>query len=74
AGLSLRVSDNGPGIPSDQAQLVLQRGHRADQRQAGQGIGLAVVVDVLNAYGGHLEIGRSAALGGAQITLSIPGT
>jgi two-component system sensor histidine kinase PhoQ len=72
AGFSLRVADNGPGIPSDQAQRVLQRGHRADQRQAGQGIGLAVVVDILNAYGGHLEIGRCAALGGAEITLSIP--
>jgi two-component system sensor histidine kinase PhoQ len=71
-GLSLRVADNGPGIPSDQAERVLQRGHRADQRQAGQGIGLAVVVDILNAYGGYLQIGRSTALGGAEITLSIP--
>ncbi len=70
-GLSLRIADDGPGIPPDQAHAVLQRGHRADQQQPGQGIGLAVVMDILNAYGGRLEIGRSAVLGGAEMTLRI---
>jgi two-component system sensor histidine kinase PhoQ len=70
--LCLSVSDDGVGIPSDEADAVLQRGHRADQRQPGQGIGLAVVMDILSAYGGRLEIGRSKALGGAEITLSLP--
>lgn len=71
-GLCLRVADDGPGIPPNQAQAVLQRGHRVDQRQPGQGIGLAVVADILNAYGGRLQIGRSADLGGAEITLRLP--
>jgi hypothetical protein len=29
-------------------------------------------MDILSAYGGRLEIGRSKALGGAEITLSLP--
>ncbi len=72
-GLLLRVADDGPGIPTHEADIVLQRGHRADQQQPGQGIGLAVVMDILKAYGGHLEIGRSVALGGARMTLHLSG-
>jgi two-component system sensor histidine kinase PhoQ len=52
---------------------VLQRGVRADQATPGHGIGLAVVRDIVDALGGELEIGRSAALGGARITLRLPG-
>jgi two-component system sensor histidine kinase PhoQ len=70
--LQLMLADNGPGIPPDQVQEVLKRGHRVDQRQPGQGIGLAVAMDILNAYGGELEIGRSAALGGAEVRLYLP--
>ncbi len=72
--LCLSVCDDGAGIPADEAEAVLQRGHRADQQQPGQGIGLAVVMDILKAYGGRLEIGRSEALGGAAITLCLPAT
>lgn len=71
-GLCLRVADDGPGIPADDAEAVLRRGVRSDQQQPGQGIGLAVVMDILKAYGGRLEIGRSAALGGAAMTLCLP--
>lgn len=70
--LCLRVADDGPGIPADQAAEVLQRGHRADQRQPGQGIGLAVVMDILKAYDGRLEIGHAADLGGAEMILHLP--
>ncbi|MEJ2692907.1 MAG: ATP-binding protein [Candidatus Thiodiazotropha sp.] len=71
-GLSLSVADDGPGIPPEQAEDVLKRGHRADQQQPGQGIGLAVVMDILSAYGGHLEIARSSHLGGAEMRLTLP--
>ncbi len=71
-GLSLSVADDGPGIPPSQVEEVLKRGHRADQQQPGQGIGLAVVMDILNAYGGRLEIGSSDELGGTKITLHLP--
>lgn len=74
AGLQLSVEDNGPGIDAECREEVLQRGHRADQRASGQGIGLAVVMDIVKAYGGSLDIGRSPALGGAAMTLLLPST
>lgn len=70
-GLELHVEDDGRGIPEDQAQEVLRRGGRMDQQQPGQGIGLAVVQDLISAYGGELRIGRSE-LGGADMTLIFP--
>jgi two-component system sensor histidine kinase PhoQ len=71
--LQLDVEDDGPGIDEAMGLAVLQRGVRADQAMPGHGIGLAVVRDIVDALGGELEIGRSAALGGARITLRLPG-
>jgi two-component system, OmpR family, sensor histidine kinase PhoQ len=70
--LSLCVEDDGAGIASSDAQRVLQRGVRADQSVPGQGIGLAVTRDIVEAYDGEIIIGASA-LGGAAITLLLPG-
>jgi len=71
-GLSLTVEDDGPGIADDQADEILQRGVRADCHIPGHGIGLAMVRDIVNAYGGHIAIDRSA-LGGARLRISLPG-
>jgi two-component system sensor histidine kinase PhoQ len=73
AHLTITVSDDGPGIPDDQTEAVLDRGMRADQRGdvPGQGIGLAVVREIVGLYGGTVRIGR-AALGGAEITIQLP--
>jgi two-component system, OmpR family, sensor histidine kinase PhoQ len=67
AELLVEVEDDGPGIPAEQAPLLLGRGQRADPTVAGHGIGLAVVRDLVEeVYYGHLEIGRGAR-GGARV-------
>lgn len=66
-GHSVMVEDNGSGFPED-AKSMLLRGTRADQRLPGQGIGLAVVNDVMNSYSAKLELGTSE-LGGASVRL-----
>jgi len=73
AGLEVVVADDGPGIPDDQTETVLDRGRRADQRGdvPGQGIGLAVVREIVGLYGGSVRIGRSP-LGGAEIMVHLP--
>jgi two-component system sensor histidine kinase PhoQ len=69
--LTLVVEDDGPGIPPADIERILQRGARADQSRPGQGIGLAVVASIVQAYGGEVTIGHSA-LGGAGITIRLP--
>ncbi len=71
--LVLGIEDDGPGIAPDEAQRVLERGVRSDQSVPGQGIGLAVVRDIVAAYEGELRIERSS-LGGTCVTLELPGT
>ena len=73
AALLLIVEDDGPGIPADKAQAVVQRGVRGDTSHPGHGIGLAIVQDIVRLYGGSLTIGTSA-LGGARVTVSLPQT
>ncbi len=69
-GMVMVVADDGPGIPPDAADALLQRGTRLDESTPGHGIGLAIVQDIARSYGGDLTIGRSA-LGGAEATVSI---
>lgn len=64
----IEIADDGPGIDPELRQEVLHRGTRADVLQPGQGIGLAMVQDLLAAYEGHLEITESS-LGGASMRL-----
>ncbi len=70
-GLVMVVADDGPGIPPDAVDALLQRGTRLDESTPGHGIGLAIVKDIARSYGGDLTIGRST-LGGAEVTVSIP--
>ncbi|MFZ5958514.1 ATP-binding protein [Pseudomonas knackmussii] len=72
AGFELTVEDDGPGIPPDQRQRILRRGERLDTQHPGQGIGTAVVMDILDSYGGSLELDDSD-LGGACFRMQLPG-
>ncbi|HUS24889.1 MAG TPA: ATP-binding protein [Candidatus Binatia bacterium] len=69
--LVLQVEDDGEGFPPD-AERLLARGARADTRAPGQGLGLAAVAEIVRAYDGRLELGRSQDLGGASVTIRLP--
>jgi len=70
--LRLIVEDDGPGISADDRARVLERGVRTDQNVPGYGLGLAMVHDTVDLYGGELAI-DSSPLGGARISLRLPG-
>lgn len=67
----VHVDDDGPGIPVEQRPKVLARGQRLDTFQPGQGLGLAMVVDILDSYQVDVNIGKSP-LGGARFTVKLP--
>lgn len=71
-GLVLEVEDDGAGIAPAQRAQVLERGVRADESVAGQGIGLSVAREIAAAYSGTIEIGESR-LGGARVCVRLPG-
>ncbi len=71
-GLVLEVEDDGKGIEPSQRAHVLERGVRADESVAGQGIGLSVAREIAAAYAGTIEIGESR-LGGARVCVRLPG-
>lgn len=70
-GLRIAVDDDGPGIESERAQHLTQRGARGDEALPGQGIGLAVVRETVEALGGELAFGTSQ-LGGTSVDVSLP--
>lgn len=66
----IRVDDDGPGFPPD-AEELLERGVRADTQKPGQGIGLAAVYELVKAYEGSIELGRSEWNGGS-VSVRLP--
>jgi two-component system, OmpR family, sensor histidine kinase PhoQ len=70
--LRIDIDDDGPGISEGDRARVLERGVRADEKVPGHGLGLAMVRETVDLYGGRLAIEKST-LGGARISLSLPG-
>jgi two-component system sensor histidine kinase PhoQ len=68
--LVLCVEDDGPGISNEQARVILNRGVRLDEQTPGHGIGLAIVLDIVQAYNGQLSIEGYEK--GARITITLP--
>ena len=67
-GDELCIEDDGPGVPESQRARILERGERLDTQNPGQGIGLAVVKDIIESYGAQLTLGDSE-LGGAAFRI-----
>jgi signal transduction histidine kinase len=61
----MSVEDDGPGIPKEKRAIVLERGQQLDRKGDGAGLGLAIVQDVLEANGRHLQLDDSS-LGGLR--------
>ena len=65
------VFDDGEGAPTTQIGELGQRGRRLDERVPGTGLGLAIVKEILEAYGGELEL-RNQPGGGFAAAARIP--
>lgn len=73
--LLLEVADNGPGVATDAAEEIFQRGwttkKSAPARSHGHGLGLALVQQAVRRNGGTLTLDR-APEGGARFTVRLP--
>jgi len=69
--ITIQVEDDGNGIPLDAQSSILQRGKRMDTQTEGQGLGLAIVSDIVDAYQGTILIGKTN-LEGACFIITLP--
>ena len=65
---SLVIEDDGDGLADAAIEQILNRGTRLDEATEGQGIGLAVVADIVESYNIELDFAR-ARLGGLRASL-----
>ena len=67
----IAVDDDGAGLDESMRETVLQRGVRVDEAAPGSGIGLAIVRDLAEVYGGSIALDRSPD-GGVRAQLRLP--
>ena len=65
------VDDDGPGLSPDQREAAFRRGKRLDEVVPGSGLGLSIVKDVVELYGGKITLDDSD-LGGLRAVLESP--
>ncbi len=75
--VTLRISDDGPGIPAAALPHVFDKFVKADATQAdgghGTGLGLAIARGIMEAHGGSIAAESPPAQGhGARIALTFP--
>ncbi|MER5969697.1 HAMP domain-containing sensor histidine kinase [Streptomyces sp. NPDC002055] len=73
-GLTVEVSDHGPGLPPEVRRQVFDRFYKADTartRSEGSGLGMAIALENARLHGGTLEVGDRPG-GGALFTLWLP--
>lgn len=69
----LKVTDDGPGIPEGNLAEALRRGGRLDERGSGAGLGLAIVTEIVDSWGGTLSLEPADPGLTAIVTLKAPG-
>ena len=69
--LHLQVEDDGPGCTEEEIKHLTTRGARIDESIFGHGLGLAIVRDVVQIYGGELKMDRSTTLGGLRVSVKL---
>ena len=71
AEIIVSVSDEGPGIPSEQQEQIFQRFHRASTGTQGMGLGLYLCQRLVEAHGGRIWV-ESRPDEGATFRFTLP--
>ncbi|HEX9347037.1 MAG TPA: ATP-binding protein [Gemmatimonadales bacterium] len=73
-GLSVNVSDNGPGIPEAVAQRVFEPFFSTKSEGEGTGLGLSISLGIVKEHGGDISVdpGGAGSGRGATFTVELP--
>lgn len=73
--VEVRVEDEGPGIPLEEREAVLEPFYRTDKSRnldsRSFGLGLAIVADIVRRHGGEMELGDRPG-GGLRASIRLP--
>ena len=69
--LVVTIDDDGPGLAAQERDAVLARGTRLDESVPGSGLGLGIVKDIAQLYGGAIAL-EAAPAGGLRARLALP--
>ncbi len=67
----LSVSDDGPGIPPEEAEAIFRRFHRLPSGASGSGLGLAIARGIVEIHGSRIWV-ESRPGGGATFYVALP--
>ncbi len=67
----LSIDDDGPGLPGESRQRAMHRGARLDESKPGSGLGLSIVFELVELYGGTIRL-EDAAAGGLSAQIFLP--
>lgn len=71
AEVVLAVSDNGPGIPAEELEVIFRRFHRLSLGDVGSGLGLAISRGIVELHGGRIWA-ESRSGKGATFRITLP--
>ncbi|MDO5423080.1 MAG: HAMP domain-containing sensor histidine kinase [Eubacteriales bacterium] len=75
SGFTVRVADNGFGVPKEQREDIFSRFYRCDQARTDKehfGLGLSIAREIVELHGGKILV-REAEGGGAEFVVTLPG-
>ena len=68
----ISIEDDGLGCEQAHLKQLSQRGTRLDESTQGDGFGLAIASDIVEAYSGTILFSHSDTLGGFKVTIKAP--
>ena len=71
SGYQLCVRDDGPGVEEEVRESLLIRRLRLDEQKPGHGLGLAIVAEIVDRYGGRMSL-HNAQNGGFCVEIALP--
>jgi signal transduction histidine kinase len=74
--VSVAVDDDGPGVAPEDRTRIFERFVRLDESRTrsdgGAGLGLAIVTELVDSFGGEVHVESSERLGGARFVFTLP--
>lgn len=75
ADMTIKIEDNGPGIPEEESDRIFERFYRLDDSRArdtgGTGLGLAIAKEAVVMHGGTIKVAKASEIG-SIFTIRLP--